>query len=136
MRPGTAAISRLDSPPGIRRSKPMSRSSSRTARMRWSTGSTLSTLQLRDERMRGARTLGELSQGEVQLVAALADMGRDPVSVVHPAPSSNVDDPEHQVVLTEVQDDTETIIIADILAVAINKSLIEVVEFGLCRSIT
>jgi hypothetical protein len=50
--------------------------------------------------------------------------------------ASNVDDPEHQVVLTEVQDHTETIIIADILAVAINKSLIEVVEFGLCRSIT
>jgi hypothetical protein len=39
-----------------------------------------STLQLRDERMRGVRTLGELTLCEVQLVATLADVGRDPVS--------------------------------------------------------
>jgi hypothetical protein len=43
---------------------------------------------------------------------------------------SNVDDPEHQVVLTVVQDHTETIIVADILAAAIDESFIRVVEFG------
>jgi hypothetical protein len=43
---------------------------------------------------------------------------------------SNDDDPEHQVVLTVVQDHTETIIVADILAAAIDESFIRVVEFG------
>jgi hypothetical protein len=84
--------------------------------------------------MRAARTLGELSLREVQPAAALADMGRDPVSVAHPGPmssnDSNDDDPEHQVVLTVVQDHTETIIVADILAAAIDESFIRVVEFG------
>jgi hypothetical protein len=41
----------------------------------------LPALQLGDERVRGAGSVGDLLLGQVQLVAALANMGSDPVAL-------------------------------------------------------
>ena len=87
---GTGATSRSGSSSGTWRSMPISSSSSSTARMRLSTGivgMSSATLHFRDERVGRFGSLGDLLLSEIQLVAALADVGGDPVLLAQGANS-------------------------------------------------